>query len=83
VPQISDCSDFKRKQLLTLVRSGNSPFHRFGMSAISFGRLNNEENLENHVTDIPVVFEGSSNYASSCLQSSLLQFMMRPRLGGV
>ena len=66
-PKMPDSSDFDSKQLLTLVRSGNSPFH--GVWDINLLIQEIEENLGAEVIDIPVVFKGSNNYVSSYLQS--------------
>ena len=66
-PKMQDDSDFDGKQLLTLVRSGNSPFH--GVWDINLLIQEIEENLGAEVIDIPVVFKGSNNYVSSYLQS--------------
>jgi len=62
-----DDRDFDGKQLLTLVRSGNSPFH--GVWDINLLIREIEENLGAEVIDIPFVFKGSNNYVSSYLQS--------------
>ena len=72
--------DFDGKQLLTLVRSGNSPFH--GVWDIDLLIQEIEENLGAEVIDIPVVFKGSNKYVSSYLQSLSSTSMLRLRLGG-
>jgi hypothetical protein len=58
-----DDSDFDGKQLLTLVRSGNSPFHRVWDANLLIRE--NEENLSAKVIDIPVIHKGSDNYVSA------------------
>ena len=67
-PKISDGSDFDGKQLLTLARSGNSPFH--GVWDVNLLIREIEENLSAQVIDIPVIYKGSNNYVGSCLESS-------------
>jgi hypothetical protein len=67
-PKMADGSDFDGKQLLTLVRSGNSPFH--GVWDVNLLIREIEENLDTQVIDIPVFSKGSNNYVSSCWQSS-------------
>lgn len=66
-PKMPDNSDFDGKQLLTLVRSGNSPFH--GVWDINLLIREIEENLSAEVIDIPTIFKGSNNYVGSYLQS--------------
>jgi hypothetical protein len=63
-----DSNDFDGKQLLTLVRSGNSPFYRLWDINLLIREI--KENLDAHVIDIPVISKGSNNYVSSCLKSS-------------
>jgi hypothetical protein len=63
-----DGNDFDGKQLLTLVRSGNSPFH--GLWDVNLLIREIEKNLDAYVIDIPVISKGSNNYVSSCLKSS-------------
>ena len=67
-PKMPDDSDFDGKQLLTLVRSGNSPFH--GVWDVNLLIREIEENLGVQVIDILVIYKGSNNYGSSYLQSS-------------
>jgi hypothetical protein len=67
-PKMQDGIDFDGKQLLTLVRSGNSPFH--GVWDVNLLIREIEENLCTEVIDIPVVNKGSNNYASISFQSS-------------
>jgi hypothetical protein len=63
-----DGNNFNGKQLLTLVRSGNSPFH--GLWDINLLIREIKENLDTHIINIPVISKGSNNYISSCLKSS-------------
>ncbi len=63
-PKMPDGTEFNGKRLLTLVHSGNSPFH--GLWDVNLL----EENLNACVVDIPVISKGSNNYVSSCLNSS-------------
>lgn len=67
-PKMPDGNDFDGKQLLTLVRCGNSPFH--GLWDVNLLIREIEENLDAQVIDIPVISKGSNNYVSSCLKSS-------------
>ena len=78
-PKMPDNSDFDGKQLLSLVRSGNSPFR--GVWDINLLIREIEMNLNAHVIDIPVISKGSNNYVSSCLKSSQSDSMRRLRLG--
>jgi hypothetical protein len=64
-PSMSDGNQYDGKQLLDLVRNGNSPFHE--VWAVRLLILEIEENLNAQVTDIPIVNKGSNNYVSSCL----------------
>jgi hypothetical protein len=66
-PKMPDGNDFDGKQLLTLVRSGNSPFH--GLWDVNLLIREIEQNLDAHVIDIPFISKGSNNYVSSCLKS--------------
>ncbi|OBT66610.1 hypothetical protein VE03_03960 [Pseudogymnoascus sp. 23342-1-I1] len=59
-PQMPDGSDFDGKQLLTLVRSGNSPF--LGVWDVNLLIQEIEENLDTQVVDIPQLYNGSNNY---------------------
>jgi hypothetical protein len=62
-PKMPDGSDFDGKQLLALVRSGNSPFD--GVLEVNLLIREIEENLSTRVIDILTVCSGSNNYASS------------------
>ena len=68
-PKMQDGIDFDGKQLLALVRSGNSPFH--GVWDVNLLIREVEENLCTEVIDIPIVNKGSNNYVSLSFQSSL------------
>lgn len=72
-PKIPDGRDYDGKQLLTLVRNGNSPF--LGVWDVNLLIREIEENVGAQVIDIPVVQKGSNNYVSSCLRSSYLTSM--------
>lgn len=53
-------ADFDGKQLLSLVRSGNNPFH--GVWDVNLLIREIEENLSTQVIDIPIIYKGSNNY---------------------
>ena len=63
-----DGNDFNGKHLLSLVRSGNSPFK--GLWDVNLLIQEVEENLNTQVIEIPVISMGSNNYVSSYLKSS-------------
>lgn len=67
-PKMPDGSDFDGKQLLSLVRSGNSPFHRVWDVDLLIREI--EEKLGARVIDIPVIHKGSNNYVSFDSQPS-------------
>ena len=67
-PKLPDGSDWDGKQLLTLVRSGKSPFHGAWDVNILIRKI--EENLAAEVIDIPCVYEGANNYVSCYLRYS-------------
>ena len=67
-PKMPDGSDFDGKQLLTLVRSGNSPFHVVWDVKLLIREI--EENIGAQVIDIPIVYMGANNYVGSCSQCS-------------
>ena len=67
-PKMADGSDFDGKQLLSLVRSDNSPFQ--GLWDVNLLIREIEEKLDTQVIEIPVILKGSNNYVSSCLKSS-------------
>jgi hypothetical protein len=64
-PTMPDGSDFDGKQLLCLVRQGQSPFE--GLWDVSLLIREIEENLPAEVVDIPLMYQGSNNYVSSRL----------------
>ncbi|POR33051.1 Uncharacterized protein TPAR_06751 [Tolypocladium paradoxum] len=59
-PKMPDGSDFNGQHMLTLVRSGNSPFHEVWDVNLLIQEI--EENLDAQVIDIPLVSNGSNNY---------------------
>lgn len=59
-PVMPDGTDFDGEQLLSLVRSGNSPFH--GVWDVNLLIREIEENLGSQVIDILTVNRGSNNY---------------------
>lgn len=61
-PKISNGSNFDGKQLLTLVRTGNSPFQ--GVWDVWLLIREVEENLGVEVIDIPFVYWGANYYVS-------------------
>ena len=66
-PKMPEGNDFDSRQLLTLVRSGNSPFQ--GVWDVNLLIQEIEENLDTQVVDIPIVYNGSNNYVRPCLRS--------------
>ena len=66
-PKMPNGIDLDGQQLLTLVRSGNSPFH--GDWDVNLLIREVEENLYTEVIDIPDVYKGSNNYVSLSFQS--------------
>jgi hypothetical protein len=66
-PEMPDGIDFDGKQLLTLVRDGNSPFH--GVWDVNLLIQEIEKNLDTQVIDIPQVYYGSNNYVSLRIKS--------------
>ncbi len=70
-PKMSNGSSFDGKQLLNLVRSGNSPFH--GAWDVKLLIREVEEVLGTQVLDIPNVSKGSNSYVS--LSTILLAFV--------
>jgi hypothetical protein len=65
-PQMPDGSNYDDKELLSLVRSGNSPFH--GLWDVNLLNQEIEENLGAQVIGISTICSGANNYVSSCLQ---------------
>ena len=74
-PKMQNGIDFHGKQLLTLVRSGNSPFH--GVWDVNLLIREVEKNLGTQVVDIPIIYKGSNNYVRSCFQSSESDSVLR------
>ena len=68
-PSMPDGREFDGKQLLTLVRSGNSPFH--GVWDVSLLIREVEESLGAQVIDIPAVYKGSNNFVGCSLPIDL------------
>jgi hypothetical protein len=66
-PKIQNSTDFDGKNLLTLVRNGNSPFA--GAWDVNLLIQEIEENLATQVIDIPVVTKGSNYYVSRNLHN--------------
>ena len=71
-PQTSDGVDFDGKQLLSLVRSGNSPFHEAWDVNLLIREI--EENLITQVIDIPIIYRGSNNYVSFPFKILIIRF---------
>lgn len=61
-PKMPDNTDYDGEQLLTLARSGNSPFKDVWDVNLLIQEV--EENVGGHVVDIPIVSSGSNNYVS-------------------
>jgi len=78
-PKMQDGIDFNGKELLTLVRSGNSPFH--GVWDVNLLIQEVEEDFGTQVVDIAIMYKGANNYLRSFSQSSESDSMLRPRLG--
>lgn len=66
-PKMPDGSDFNGKDLLTLVRTGNSPFH--GVWDVNLLIREIEETVDAQGIDIPATSKGSNNYVSSSFLS--------------
>lgn len=64
-PKMPDGSDFNGKDLLTLVRNGNSPFR--GVWDVNLLIREIEETVDAQVIDIPAIYKGSNNYVSPSL----------------
>lgn len=67
-PKMPDGNDFDGKQLLTLVRNGNSPFREIWDVNLLIREV--EKILGVEVIDIPGVSRGANNYVRSCFHSS-------------
>jgi hypothetical protein len=61
-PQLPDRSDYNGRSLLSLLRSGNSPFR--GAWDIDLLVEEIEQSLDTKVVDILFVYNGSNNYVS-------------------
>ena len=59
-PKMPDDSDFDGKNLLTLVRKGQSPFD--GAWDVNLLIQEVEENLHSQVIEIPTVYDGANFY---------------------
>ncbi|MCJ1355611.1 MAG: hypothetical protein MMC33_005603 [Icmadophila ericetorum] len=80
-PKLPDGSDWDGKQLLTLVRSGKSPFH--GAWDVNILIREIEENLAAEVIDIPCVYEGANNYGIHLKLSNRPDIVARLACGDV
>ncbi|XWW98375.1 hypothetical protein V2A60_006375 [Cordyceps javanica] len=80
-PSMPDGTNFDGKQLLSLVRSGESPFE--GALDVNLLIQELEENLDATVTDIPFVYTGSNNYGFHCRLSNGLDIVARLACGDV
>lgn len=69
-PIMADGSHYDGKQLLRLVRCGESPFKEKWDVNLLIQEV--EEALKLRVVDIPSVSEGSNNYVSELLQDPTL-----------
>ena len=65
-PKMPDGSDFDGRQLLTLVRSGTSPFREVWDVNLLIQEI--EEKFGAQVIDIPFIYNGSNNYVRSYMQ---------------
>ena len=71
-PEMPDGSTFDGTQLLTLVRSGNSPMSRVWDVNLLIQEI--EEVVGSEVVDIPTVTKGANNYVSIRLLPSKQRF---------
>jgi hypothetical protein len=76
-PKMPDGRDFDGRHLLTLVRSGNSPFQDKWDVNLLIQEI--EENLGAQVVDIPFVSKGSNNYVG-CGQDAMIDSIAHPML---
>ncbi|KAK0710253.1 3-hydroxybutyryl-CoA dehydratase [Lasiosphaeria miniovina] len=76
-----DGSDLDGKELLTLVRSGNNPFH--GVLGVNLLILEIEENLNTQVIDIPAIYKGSNSYGFHIKLSNRTDVVARLARGDV
>ena len=79
-PEMPDGSTFDGKQLLTLVRSGNSPMSRVWDVNLLIREI--EDVLGSEVIDIPTVTKGANNYVSvpACYLHNNVPSMLEPKL---
>ena len=79
-PEMPDGSTFDGTQLLTLVRSGNSPMSRVWDVSLLIQEI--EEVLGSEVIDIPTVTKGSNNYVSvpACYHHNNVSSTLEPKL---
>ena len=68
-PKMPDNTDYDGKELLALVRAGNSPFK--DMCDVNLLVREVENNVGAQVADIPFVSKGSNNYVSICINVSI------------
>ncbi|EFY89304.1 hypothetical protein J3458_018759 [Metarhizium acridum] len=80
-PKMPDGRDFDGQHLLTLVRSGNSPFHDTWDVNLLIQEI--EENLCARVIDIPCVSNGSNNYGFHLKLSNGMDVVARLARGDV
>lgn len=59
-PKMPDNTDYDGKELLTLVRAGNSPFKEVWDVSLLVREV--EENMGGYIADIPTVSGGTNNY---------------------
>ena len=79
-PEMPDGSTFDGTQLLTLVRSGNSPMGKVWDVNLLIREI--EEVLGSEVIDIPTVTKGSNNYVSilACYHHNNVSSTLEPKL---
>ena len=79
-PEMPDGSAFDGEELLTLVRSGNSPMSRVWDVNLLIREI--EEVLGSEVIDIPTVTKGSNNYVSipASYNQNNVSFTLEPKL---
>ncbi|KAH8164458.1 hypothetical protein CIB48_g3778 [Xylaria polymorpha] len=80
-PKMPDGRNFDGQHLLTLVRSGNSPFHDTWDVNLLIQEI--EENLCSQVIDIPCVSNGSNNYGIHLTLSNGMDVVARLARGDV
>ncbi|KAI5862396.1 hypothetical protein GGS23DRAFT_98537 [Durotheca rogersii] len=80
-PKIPDGSNYDGKRLLTLVRSGNSPFKKVWDVNLLIQEV--EDNINSQVIDIPFVSKGSNNYGFHFKMSDQRDILVRLARGDV